>query len=257
MNARVVLAIAAHPDDIEFMMSGTLFHLKDLGWEVHLCNLASGDCGSAELGYHQITQQRWNEAQEAAAFLGASIHPPVTDDLHIIYSTPLLAKVAALVRVVKPEIVLLPSPQDYMEDHSETSRLGVTAVFSRGMKNFATDPALPPWMGDCALYHALPYGLHDGLRHRIHPDFFIDATLVQEKKRQMLAKHRSQKEWLDVSQGAGAYLLALEAMSQDVGAESGQFRYGEGWRRHSHLGFGPQDFDPLKEVLIQFYGEAN
>jgi LmbE family N-acetylglucosaminyl deacetylase len=42
-----VLAAAAHPDDIEFMMAGTLLRLKDAGCEIHLWNLANGCCGSA------------------------------------------------------------------------------------------------------------------------------------------------------------------------------------------------------------------
>jgi LmbE family N-acetylglucosaminyl deacetylase len=42
-----VLAAAAHPDDIEFMMAGTLLRLKDAGCEIHLWNLANGCYGSA------------------------------------------------------------------------------------------------------------------------------------------------------------------------------------------------------------------
>ncbi|MFM8323699.1 MAG: PIG-L family deacetylase, partial [Pirellulaceae bacterium] len=45
---RSVLAIAAHPDDIEFVMSGTLMHLVELGWKAHYLNIANGYCGSME-----------------------------------------------------------------------------------------------------------------------------------------------------------------------------------------------------------------
>ncbi len=40
------LAIAAHPDDIEFMMAGTLLRLEERGWEIHYFNLSTGNCGS-------------------------------------------------------------------------------------------------------------------------------------------------------------------------------------------------------------------
>jgi len=68
-------------------------------------------------------------------------------------------------------------------------------------------------------------------------------------KREALAQHRSQKEWLDESQGLDAYLVTMEEMSAEAGRLSGQFEYAEGWRRHSHLGFCDEDADPLAEAL--------
>ncbi len=46
---QVAIAIAAHPDDIEFMMAGTLLLLREAGWEIHCLNLSSGNCGSVRL----------------------------------------------------------------------------------------------------------------------------------------------------------------------------------------------------------------
>ena len=68
-------------------------------------------------------------------------------------------------------------------------------------------------------------------------------------KREMLAAHRSQKEWLDASQGLDSYLDTMEMLSREVGRMSGVFEYAEGWRRHSHLGFSAADEDPLSEAL--------
>ena len=65
----------------------------------------------------------------------------------------------------------------------------------------------------------------------------------------MLAKHVSQKQWLDESQGLDSYLQALRDLDAAVGKMSGCYQYAEGWRRHLHLGFcGPQD-DPLRDAL--------
>ena len=77
----------------------------------------------------------------------------------------------------------------------------------------------------------------------IHPAETWDQT------RAMLACHASQKEWLDVTQGMDAYLDEMERMSREVGRMSGKFEYAEGWRRHSHLGFGPEEFDPVSDLL--------
>jgi hypothetical protein len=46
-----------------------------------------------------------------------------------------------------------------------------------------------------------------------------------------------------------AYLDEMERMSREVGHMSEHFEFAEGWRRHSHLGFGPEDFDPLQRIL--------
>ena len=72
-----------------------------------------------------------------------------------------------------------------------------------------------------------------------------------ETKRQALAAHRRQKEWLDVSQGMDSYLKSMEEMSLAIGRASGEFQHAEGWRRHSHLGFSDEEIDPLKHALGQ------
>jgi LmbE family N-acetylglucosaminyl deacetylase len=136
-----------------------------------------------------------------------------------------------------------------MEDHQNVCRLLVTGAFTKGMRNFKTSPARPPLSADTALYHALPHGLRDGLRKLVRSGQYVDISPVLAKKREMLAQHKTQKEWLDVSQGMDAYLTEMENMSRQVGAMSGRFEFAEGWRRHSHLGFGPADYDPLSQLL--------
>lgn len=243
------LAIAAHPDDIEFCMAGTLLQLAGCGWEIHYCNLSSGNLGSATIPGARLTTIRRRESQAAARALDAIWHPPIARDLEIFYNDDLLRRVAALVRRVQPQVILTHSPQDYMEDHMNTSRLAVTAAFARGMPNYRTRPPVRHQGGNVTVYHALPHGLHDGLGQRIEAGFYVDTTQVHARKRIALECHTSQKEWLDQSQGMDSYLVAMDTLSAEVGSLSGRFVHAEGWRRHSHLGFcGPAD-DPLREVL--------
>jgi LmbE family N-acetylglucosaminyl deacetylase len=150
---------------------------------------------------------------------------------------------------VKPSIVLTHSPQDYMEDHMNTSRLAVTAAFTRGMPNFKTTPTCRAVEGDVTVYHAMPHGLRDGLRRRIVPGLFVNTASVHATKRESLAAHVSQKAWLDASQGMDSYLIAMDEMSAAIGKMSRRFQHAEGWRRHSHLGFSATEIDPLAEVL--------
>lgn len=253
MKKPVAMAIGAHPDDIEFLMAGTLLMLRRVGCETHVMNVGTGSCGSRVHGASKLRAMRRREARAAARVLGAKWHPSLVDDLEILYELPLLRRVAAAVRKVKPEIVLTHSPVDYMEDHVNACRLAVTAAFARGMPNFRTVPSRRIVDTEAVVYHAMPAGLRDPLRRRVIPGAFVNTTPVHEQKLEALSQHRSQQDWLDHSQQMNSYLRTMDSMSREVGRMSGRFRHAEGWRRHLHLGFGPEDADPLRELLGRNY----
>ena len=117
------------------------------------------------------------------------------------------------------------------------------------MPNFEVSPERAPEESEVAVYHGMPHGLRDGLRRRVVPGLFVDTASVLETKRQALAAHRSQKEWLDVSQGLDSYLRTMEEMSLALGQASGKFQHAEGWRRHAHIGFSAGEIDPLGQAL--------
>jgi len=254
-SAPSAFAIGAHPDDIEFYMAGTLLLLKEAGFAIHYMNLGSGSCGSLTMSPQKLRKIRERESRRAAVMLDAVYHASLRDDLEILYDLRTLRKLAAIIREVAPSIILTHSPQDYMEDHTNTCRLVVTAAFARGMPNFHTTPSRPPVPGDVTIYHAMPHTLRDPLRRPVTPDFFIDTTGVHGEKRDALAAHESQKAWLDASQGMDSYLVAMDNLSLEVGRLSGQFEHAEGWRRHLHVGFSAADTDPLQSILRDNYLE--
>ena len=254
--ARRAFAVAAHPDDIEFHMAGTLILLGQAGYELHYMTIANGSCGTTQYTREEIIAMRREEARTAAASIGARYHESLVDDLEIYYERGLLARVAAVMRDVAPDIVLTHSPADYMEDHQNAARLAVTAAFCRGMPNFSTDPPRAPVEGEVTVYHAQPHGNRDPLRQLIVPEFYVDITSVLEAKRAMLACHFSQKHWLDVSQGMDSYLTTMANNSHEVGRLSGRFEYAEGWRRRLHLGFCSEDADPLSDALRGYIWRA-
>jgi LmbE family N-acetylglucosaminyl deacetylase len=244
------LAIAAHPDDIEFGMAGTLLLLRERGWEIHYLNLSRGDLGSTVLEPRECARVRREEAQAAARLLGATWHPPMRGDLRIFYDDRTLRRLGAIVREVAPTIVLTHSLEDYMEDHMNTARLAVTAAFSRGMPNYRTVPTRAPVPGDVTIYHAQPHGHVDQMGRRIVPELWVDTTNVHATKRAALACHASQKEWLDASQGMDSYLVTMDELSREVARMPGGCgEFAEGWRRHSHLGFCAAEADPLRAAL--------
>ncbi|MFO1065661.1 MAG: PIG-L family deacetylase [Pirellulales bacterium] len=245
-----VLAIAAHPDDIEFVMSGTMFRLAELGWETHYFNIANGCCGSMTLDRAACARVRLDEARRAAEILGARFYSPICDDLSIFYTPELIAKTAAVVRAARPHIVLTHAPIDYMEDHQNASRLAVTAAFIRGMPNCVTDPQQPVVSHDVAVYHAQPHGNRLPLGEPVTPTHCVDVTPVMDRKAEMLLAHQSQSGWLDETQGLSSYVQTMRDLNAEVGRlGGGAFEFAEGWRKHIHLGFSSREIDPLAEAL--------
>ena len=253
MPKKSAIAIGAHPDDIEFYMAGTLLLLKQAGYETHYMSVANGNCGSSQYSSTALRAIRNTEARAAAKVLGATFHPSLTNDLEIFYNLELLQGVSAVIREVKPTIVLTHSPQDYMEDHMSAARLAVTAAFARGMPNFKTKPLREASEYEVTVYHAMPHGLCDSLRRPVIPGAFVDTTGVQALKREALAVHKSQQHWLDKSQKLNCFLLAMENMALEVGRMSKRFKCAEGWRRHLHLGFCAAEAEPLRDGLGKNY----
>ncbi len=252
-NSFTVLAVGAHPDDIEFAMAGTLLRLKAAGARIHMWNLGSGSGGTATMARDKIVSLRRQEACDAAALAGATMHPSIADDFYIFYERQLMQRVSAGIRAIQPDMILTHSLDDYMEDHQNTARLVVTGAFSRISINLVTDPPQPIWDGNTTIYHAMPHGLRDNMRRRVMAEAYVDVTPYMSEKRALLACHRSQKEWLDQTQGMDAYLDDMERYARRVGRQSQRFQAAEGWRRHSALGFGPLTADPMAERLAADY----
>jgi LmbE family N-acetylglucosaminyl deacetylase len=253
MPRPAAIAISAHPDDIEFYMAGTLLMLKQAGYAIHCMTLANGNCGSAEYNGAMTRSIRNTEARAAAKVLGAQFHPSLTNDLEVIYNLELLRALSAVIREVKPRIVLTHSLLDYMEDHTNTARLAVTAAFTRGMPNFKMVPPRPVADYEVTVYHGMSHGLCDQLRRRIVPGAYVNTMSMHTTQLEALKAHKSQQNWLDVSQGLNSYLQAMEDMARAVGAMSKKFKYAEGWRRHLHFGFCSPEADLLAQALGKTY----
>lgn len=244
-----VLAIAAHPDDIEFLMAGTMLRLRERGWELHYFNVCDGCLGSTKMNEATTRSVRLAEARAAAQLLGAIHYPPIERDMELLYTIERMRQVAAVVRQARPDIILTHSPIDYMEDHQNASRLAVSAAFSRGMPNFKTLPPVPPIDHPVAIYHAQPHGHQTPLGEWVRADLWVDVANVFSQKEAALLCHASQRQWLDASQGMDNYAATLRNLTETAGQLSGRFALAEGWRRHVHWGLGAPTFDPLASEL--------
>jgi LmbE family N-acetylglucosaminyl deacetylase len=188
----------------------------------------------------------------SSQILGAVYHESLANDMEVLHSPELIRRLTALVRQVKPDVVLALSLEDYMEDHMNSARLAVTASFLRGVPNYHSFPPEPPVFKDVMVYHSTPHTLTDQIRRPIIPELFVDISAMIEEKERMLSCHESQREWLDKSQGFGSYLATMRQIGEKLGLLSGRFLYAEGWRRHCHVGFSRVDANPLAELLADF-----
>jgi N-acetylglucosamine malate deacetylase 1 len=245
MPENIVLAVGAHPDDIELLCAGTLALLHAEGWRVEVATMTPGDCGSATLSREEISTIRRKEASSSAALLDGKYHCLECDDIFIAYDRPTLLKVIELVRRVRPKLVLTMSPDDYMVDHEVTSALVRTACFSAGMANIRT-AGRELFEGIPYLYYVDPMEGKDILGKAVHATTLVEITGTMATKERMFLCHESQRAWLSSHHGVNEALGTMRALATMRGRTIG-VRYAEGFRQNLGHAF-PQD-DLLQEAL--------
>jgi len=243
-----VLAIHAHPDDIEFQCAGTLLLLGQRGCAITMATMTPGDCGSAELGPDEISEVRRNEARRAAELLGADYLCLEFRDLSICVDNDSRRQVTEVIRKTRPDIVITAPPVDYMSDHEMTSRLVRDATFNASCPNYVTqqwDPA-PATDKIPALYYVDPIEGVDWFGRAVEYDFIVDISTTFEQKLEMLACHDSQRAWLRKQHGLDEYLEGCRRWSRTRGEAIG-VNYGEAFRQHKGHPYPHENV--LREVL--------
>jgi LmbE family N-acetylglucosaminyl deacetylase len=230
VKGRRVLAVGAHPDDVEFMCAGTLALLGDLGCRIHVATLTGGDYGSDQHSPEEIRKIRVNEAGEACRRLGAEYHYAGFSDFGIYHNDRTNRRVTALVRSVDPWIVITHPPEDYMSDHEITSRLVRNACFYAMVRNYDlrefTDAKCPS--GVPYLFYAQPVEGIGIFGQKVTPEFYVDISSRIDLKEEMLACHESQRKWLRQHHGIDEYLESMRRWGRELAQEATD-RAGEAW----------------------------
>src|SRR5947209_14557275 len=133
-----VLALHAHPDDLEFQCAGTLAVLRRAGCDVTMATMTPGDCGSAEHDAEAIAAIRRGEARASADLIGAGYVCLEFRDLAVFNDDESRRRVTEALRRARPDIVLTAPPIDYLCDHEMTSVLVRDACFTAPIPNYAT-----------------------------------------------------------------------------------------------------------------------
>jgi LmbE family N-acetylglucosaminyl deacetylase len=233
-----VLAVGAHPDDVEIMCSGTLFALHQHGHEIHVASLTLGDCGSVQRSAEEIRSIRHREAMKACEVLDATYHHAGFDDLCIFNDDNSNRRVTALLRKVDPSVVITHSPNDYMSDHEITSLLVRNACFYASIPNYETKiGTVGCTLNIPYLYYAQPVEGIDIFGKKVTPQFYVDISGLMEQKLEMLACHESQRNWLRAHHGMDEYVESMRRFNASLGQRASMvsgrlISYAEAFRQH-------------------------
>jgi N-acetylglucosamine malate deacetylase 1 len=173
-----VLAIAAHPDDVEISAAGTLLRCKAQGMSVGIVDMTQG-----ELGTRGSSELRLKEAQKAAEILGLTIRENLgLADGFFQNDEATIRKVIDVIRKYKPTIVLTNAKSDRHPDHGRASKLVSDACFYSGLRKIETEHEA--WRPKSVYFFGQDYYQK--------PDFVVDITPFWEKKMEALKAYSSQ-----------------------------------------------------------------
>ncbi len=226
-----ILAISAHPDDVELGCSGTLLVHLQAGAKIGIIDLTLG-----ELGTRGTSILRTQEAEAARIILGAAIRENLEfADGFFENNRAHQIKLIEAIRKYQPDIVLTNAVEDRHPDHGRASKLISDSCFLSGLAKIETrfEGKMQMAWRPKAVYHFIQDRL-------IKPDLIVDITTVWEQKMASIKAYKSQfydpdsKEPLThISQPD--FLNFIEGRAREFGHSIG-VTYGEGFTKERQIG---------------------
>ena len=233
-----ILAIGAHPDDVELGCGGTLAKLISEGKKVAIVDLTQG-----ELGTRGTNVTRAQEAASASEILGISARENLKmKDGFILNSEEYQMQIVKMIRKYQPEIVLANAIDDRHPDHAKAAKLVSDACFLSGLVKIETEfdgENQQQWRPK-QVFHYIQW------KH-ITPDFVIDISNFMEKKIEACLAYKTQFYDPDSKEpmtpiATKDFLESLTYRAQDLGRLSG-VEFAEGFTTEKLLAF--KNFDGI------------
>lgn len=226
-----ILAIVAHPDDVELSFGGTLLAHQRMGYKTGIIDLTKG-----ELGTRGTPEIRASEAKKASEILKLSVRDNLgLPDGFFGNSKENQLEVVKQIRKYRPKIVITNAIYDRHPDHTRGSQLVETACFIAGLKAVETE-----WEGKKQDFHR-PDRLYFSIQSTAHePDLLVDISDVIEERRDAINAFKSQffdpnsnePETFISSEG---FMSMLESRARDWGQRMG-VTYAEGFKVKHFIG---------------------
>jgi LmbE family N-acetylglucosaminyl deacetylase len=219
-----ILAVGAHPDDIEILCAGTLARYAEAGHSITLAVFTCGDMGDLKIPPQELARIRKQEAEASAAILGARLlWPGITDEL-VFPNEAQRAVMIDLLRQADPDVIFTHSPTDYHPDHRYVSQLVFDSYFQKGLPHLPgqSQPA-------CRFGGAQVYYMDNLAGIGFAPSEYVDITGAMEIKRRMLECHQSQvKPMRELAQTDMIDVIEIQARFRGLAAGC---KYAEGFTR--------------------------
>ncbi len=180
-----ILAIGAHPDDVEFQCSGTLAKYLKQGHKVSIIHVCTGDKGDFVTPPEELANIRKAEASKSGALLGATVECLNFPGDGIFYSEANLATFVKHIRPYAPDVIITHNPEDYHLDHTAVSKLVTDASFLLSVPSYCPETKYADTLPQ--IYYMEPYGCFDFI-----PTDYVDITDTMDTKRAMMSCHKSQ-----------------------------------------------------------------
>ena len=239
-----ILAIGAHPDDIEILCAGTLTLYAMQGHNVVMAPFTCGDMGDLKIAPHELTRIRRDESEAAAALIGARLLWPGVMDEHVFANEVQRRLMIDLIREADPDVIFTHSPDDYHPDHRYVAQLVFDSYFQKGLPHIPNQSRPACRFGGTQIYHMDTIA---GIG--FHPTEYVDITSVIETKRRMLRIHQSQ--FASISELASRdieQVMEIQARFRGLAGDCAfaeAFRRLESWQRGLNRRILPADLDTL------------
>ena len=175
-----VLAIAAHPDDVELSVGGTLVKLSGMGYRTGILDLTRGEAGTR--GTPEI---RATEARQAAQILGCAVRENLgLPDAHVWVNEESRTLLVRALRRLRPRILLTQHWDDPHPDHAHTSQLVREAAHVAGLLKYDAQPGAERFRPNAIAYFLFP--------RTTAPSFIVDITAQSDRKWEAIQTHASQ-----------------------------------------------------------------
>lgn len=190
-----VLAVSAHPDDLEILCAGTLRLMVERGDAVTMANVAKGDAGSFSHTAEEMASIRAEEGARGAEVIGARYIPGFVSDGRVNSADETQREALVdLIRATRPDVILTHAANDYMPDHVEVAKLVFDAAFTATLPNYVTDHEAHDRV-------AVIYSMDTMAGVDFVPTEFVDVSTTIERKLQAFRAHSSQRTWLKEHDG--------------------------------------------------------
>ena len=219
-----VLAISAHPDDMEMFCAGTLAKCVKRGDRVISCHVSTGSLGHVVIPPDELRLIRVEEAKNAGALAGIEVICAGFDDLEIYEGNKEARdKMVDIIRYADPDVIITHDPDDYMPDHVSVSKLVFDASFTATLPNYHT-------ANTKNAVKLVPIYYMDTLAGvGFNPTEYVDVTEYIDLKLQMLECHESQIVWMRDHDGID-FPDMVRTCSRYRGYQCGA-EYAEGFRQ--------------------------